>query len=118
MSNIFAKYRKELAGVQVVASECVWLRKKDGKSYKNPNLDIIGKIDMQVPNVILKANSPGHKTGFIEDTSALTKKTKADLIDFFFNRDGSRNKKRVAYLIRTDKASKTASNTKQSKNKK
>ncbi len=118
MSNIFAKYRKELAGVKVVSSKQVWIPTKNGKPRMNPNVDVIGKVDMAIPNVILKANRDGYRTAFIEDTSALTKKTKMDLINFFFDKNGKRNGRSKAYLIRTDKASKAARNAKQTKNKK
>ena len=107
MSNIFAKYRKELSGVKVVSKDKAFVTNKKGNSYPNPNYDIVGKVDISLPNVILKANRDGFKTFFIEDTSELTKKTKSDLINFFYNKKGKRNNRKIAYLVRTDNKSKT-----------
>ena len=109
MSNIFAKYRKELSGVKVVSKDKAFIKNKKGNSYPNPNYDIVGKVDISLPNVILKANRDGYKTTFIEDTSELTKKTKSDLINFFYDKKGNRNNRRIAYLVRTDSKSKTNS---------
>ena len=107
MSNIFAKYRKELSGVKVVSKDKVFIKNHKGKLVRNKNYDVIGKVEIDMPNVILKANRSGNKTAFIEDTSSLTKKTKSDLIDFFFNKKGERNNKKTAFLVRTDNKSKT-----------
>ena len=107
MSNIFAKYTKELSGVRVISSDKAFMPTKNGRVYPNPDYDIIGKVDVAMPNVILKANRDGHKTAYIEDTSALTKKTKGELVNFFYNKNGKRNNRTKAYLVRTDRKSKT-----------
>lgn len=107
MSNIFSKYKKELAGVQVVSSKSVWLRSSSGKYYLNPKYDIVGKVDYRFPNIVLKANKKGNKTAYVEDTSALTKVTKTSIVDYFFDKNGERNKNKTAYLVRAD--TKTAS---------
>lgn len=103
MSNIFSKYKKELAGVKVVSGNKVWLHSKNGNPYLNSNYEVIGKIDYRFPNLILKANKKGYKTGFIEDFNCLTKNTKSQLVDYFYDKNGERNKNKVAYLVRTDK---------------
>ena len=37
MSNISAKYRKELSGVRVISSDKAFLSSKNGKAYPNPD---------------------------------------------------------------------------------
>lgn len=110
MSSIFVKLNKQYSGVKVVAAEKVFIKNpKTGKRDKlNPNLDIIGKYDMDYPGAILKANKDGCKTAFIDDVNELTKTTKSDLVNFFFDKNGKRNKRRKAYLVRTDKKSRTS----------
>ena len=56
----------------------------------------------------------GKKTAFIEDTSSLTKKTKSDIVNFFYGKDGRRNNRKTAYLVRTDNKSKTSYEIKKS----
>ena len=107
MSNIFSKYQKELSGVKVVSKNKIFIKNKNGTTVKNKKYDVIGKVCIDMPNIILKANKKGNKTAFIEDTSSLTKKTKSDIIDFFFTKQGVRNNKTTAYLVRTDNKSKT-----------
>jgi len=109
MSNAYSKNKKELAGVKVVSSSEVWLyNKKTGEKDKlNPDLDFVGKVDMSMPSVILKANRRDKKTAYVEDVCALPKRTKNEIINHFFDSNGKRNKKKVGYLIRTDSKSKS-----------
>ncbi len=105
MSNIFSKYEKELAGVKVIDSSLAYVynprtKKKD---LLNPNFEFVGKIDMSMPNFILKANRPNRKTGYIEEVSCLPKRLKVDVVNHFYNKKGKRNNKTKAYLIRTDR---------------
>lgn len=52
--------------------------------------------------MVLKANNADKRTDFIEDVSALPKRTKKEIVSHFFDGKGARNKKTVAYLVRTD----------------
>lgn len=105
MSNIFSKYQKELAGVKVIDSSRAYIYNPKTKKNDllNPNLDFVGKIDMSMPNFILKANKPNCKTGYVEEVSCLPKRLKIDIVNHFYNKNGIRNKKTKAYLIRTDR---------------
>jgi hypothetical protein len=120
MSNIFSKYEKELAGVQVIDSRSAYVYNKKTKKNDqlNPNYDFVGKVDTDMPNFILKMNKKGCKTSFIEDTSVLPKRVKCDLVNHFYNKDGSRNSRTKAYLVRTDSKSKTSKSLFSSKNSK
>ncbi len=114
MSNVYSKYRKELAGVKVVTSHeaYVFNNRTKRRNLPNPNFDIVGKVDMTMPNMILKANREDHRTDFIDDVSSLTKITKKSLVSHFYNEKGKRNTRTTAYLVRTDKQSKTTKATK------
>lgn len=104
MSNIFSIYEKALSGVKVVKSQDAFVyNPKTGKiDLPNPKYDFVGKIDMEMPNFILKMNKPNCKTAYVEDVSSLPKRLKQDLVDHFYDKNGKRNGKTKAYLIRTD----------------
>lgn len=105
MSNIFSKYQKELAGVRVINSTqaYVYNPKTKKKDLLNPMYDFVGKIDTNMPNLILKANRPKCKTAYIEDSNVLPKRVKQDLVNHFYDKKGMRNKKTKAYLVRADR---------------
>lgn len=69
------------------------------------DLDLFGKVEMTMPNFILKANNENRKTGYVEDVSSLTKTAKKDLVNHFYYKNGKRTRKSVAYLVRTDRIS-------------
>ena len=102
MSSVFSKNRKELSGVKVVSAKDVW-EKKNGKFKLKSDLRIVGKVELPFSGMVLKANNEGHKTSFVEDVSALPKRTKNEIVGHFYNDKGKRTKNTVAYLIRTDK---------------
>lgn len=78
MSSSYQPKRKELAKVSVVSSEFF---KKHRKYFK-----LVGTVRRGYTNFVTTQRN--QKTGqctFIDDTSALTKKSKNDLIRFFSN---------------------------------
>ncbi len=106
MSNTFSKNKKELAGVTLVSSSQVWEKQDNGKYRLRRDIDIVGKVDISIPNVVLKASEDGKRTAFVEDVSALPKRTKQELVNHFFDEHGNRNHYTVGYLVRTDPKSK------------
>ena len=62
---------------------------------------------MAFPNVIIKANKKNKRTAFIDDVNELPKRAKMELVSYFYDKNGKRNRKTVAYLVRTDRKSKT-----------
>lgn len=104
MSNIFSMYEKALSGVKVIKSEDAFVYNPKTKKYNlpNPEYEFVGKIDMDMPNFILKMNKQNCKTAYVEDVSCLPKRLKQDLVDHFYDKNGDRNGKTKAYLIRTD----------------
>lgn len=90
MSNVYQPKRKELAKVNVVSSEYF---NKNRKSLK-----LVGTVNRSYTNFVTTQRN--RKTGqctFIDDTSALTKKSKNDLTRFFSN--NKNHNKKVAYLV-------------------
>lgn len=104
MSNIFSSYEKALSGVKVIgaSSAYVYNPKTGKKDLPNPNLKFVGKVDIEMPNVILKMNKYGCKTDYVEDVNVLPKRVKKDIVNHFYDKNGNRNLKTKAYLIRTD----------------
>lgn len=105
MSSTYSKNKKELSGVKVVPAFYVW-EKSNKKFFLRRDVDIVGKVELPLSNFVLKANNENRQTGYIEDVSSLTKRTKNELVNHFYDKTGKRTKNTVAYLIRTDKKSK------------
>lgn len=100
MSRKYQPKTKEYAQVKVVSSDDVY--NKDGKLKKG--ISLVGKIDRDLPNVVITVNKKTHKTKFVEDTCNLTKKTKGEIVDFFKNEKTLKGKaRRKAYLIKPNK---------------
>lgn len=108
MSSLFSKNKKELAGVAVVSASDVWATNSNGNYVFHNDVDVVGKVEISMPNMVLKANARDKKTAFVEDVSALPKRAKCELVNHFFDSSGNATHKRVAYLVRTDRKSKTA----------
>ena len=90
MSNVYQPKRKELAKVKVVTSQYY--------GNNRSNLRLIGSVSRKHTNFVTTQRNV--KTGlcsFVDDTSALTKKTKNELVKFFSNKENTR--KDVAYLV-------------------
>ena len=102
MSSTYSKNKKELSGVTVVPASDVW--EKVGNKYRlRKDVTVVGKVEITMSNFIMKANSENHKTGYIDDVSALPVRAKNELVNHFYDSKGKRTKSTVAYLIRTDK---------------
>ena len=90
MSNVYQPKRKELAKVKVVSSN----------DYANNRrkLRFIGSVQRNCTNfVTTQRNKNTGKCTFVDDTSALTKRSKNELVQFFMDK---KNKgKSVAYLV-------------------
>ena len=87
MSSVYQPKRKEYAKVKIVSSEDY---KKNRSIYK-----YVGSVNRGLTNFITtKING---LCSFVDDTSALTKKSKNDITRFFSLRHN--NNKQVAYLV-------------------
>lgn len=90
MSNVYQPKRKELAKVKVVSSQYY--------GNNRSTLKFIGSVSRKHTNfVTTQRNVKTGKCSFIDDTSALTKKTKNDIVKFFSSKENYR--KDVVYLV-------------------
>ena len=92
MSNVYQPKRKELAKVKVVSTQV----------YENnrSKLKFVGRVKRGYTTFITtQSNKKTGKCSFVDDTSALTKKTKNDIVHFFS--DKANGKKGYAIRRRT-----------------
>lgn len=90
MSSVYQPKRKELAKVKVVSSETY--------SKNRSKLKFVGRIKRGYTSFITtQASKKTGKCSFVDDTSALTKKTKNEVVNFFS--DKRNTSKGVAYLV-------------------
>ena len=90
-------YSLKHKGVRLLPSEIVWVRGKNGKYKLNPKCQIVGKIDTTMPNLIVTA-SDKKKPKYRGNTYDLNRTAKAQIVDHFYNDNGKRNRKTVAYF--------------------
>lgn len=90
MSSVYQPKRKELAKVKVVSSETY--------SNNRSKLRLVGRIRRGYTSFITtQANKKTGKCSFVDDTSALTKKAKNEVVQFFS--DKKNTSKGVVYLV-------------------
>lgn len=90
MSSNYQPKRKELAKVKVVSSNDYIKNRK--------RLRLVGTVQRQYANfVTTQRNKSTGKCTFVDDTVALTKRSKNDLVQFFMNKNNKG--KSVAYLV-------------------
>lgn len=90
-------YSLKHKGVRLIASEDAWVMGKNGKFRLSPKYHIFGKIEMTMPNMIVTA-SDKKKPKYRGNTYDLNRTAKAQIVDYFYNDNGKRNKKTVAYF--------------------
>lgn len=90
-------YSLKHKGIRLVSSKDVWVFGKNKKIKLNPEYVIVGKIEASMPNMIISATDnkkPKYKGG----TYDLNITAKKQIVDHFYDDDGKRNRKTVAYL--------------------
>ena len=97
MSRPFRDKNKDLVKLQVVPSEVVWTKNKQGKPVLRKDIEIYGRVDKGTSAFVTSTNLSGGNHKIVEDTSKLSKKTKNDIVNLLKNKN-----RKVAYLIRTD----------------
>ena len=100
MSNV--NYDLKKRGVRMISSEEAWVKTKSGGVKLNPMYRFVGKVDMQFPNMILSA-SDKKKFAYIDDVCKLPAASKRQLVRQFYDDEGQRTGRRVAYLVETKK---------------
>lgn len=99
MSNI--NYSLNNKGVRLLDSKDAWIVGKNGKSRLNPDYKFIGKIEMSMPNMVLTAGNK-NKPRFKGNVCDLNNIAKSQIVDHFYDSNGKRNKKTVAYLVQSN----------------
>lgn len=90
-------YSLKHKGVRLIDARDAWIIGKNGSRRLNPKYYIIGKIDTRMPNMIVTA-SDKRKPRYKGNTYDLNRTAKAQIVDHFYNDNGKRNKKTVAYF--------------------
>lgn len=101
MSSV--NYSLKHRGVRLLSSDKAWVKGKNGKLKFNPDYHIVGKIDTKLPNVIISATDK-KKPKFKGNTYDLNSEAKKQIVDHFYDDNGKRNRRTVAYFgIKKDK---------------
>lgn len=95
MSNV--NYSITHKGVRLLDSQVAWVKGKNGNQRFNPKYQIIGKIDTRMPNMIITA-SDKKKPKYKGNVCDLNRTAKGQIIDHFYDENGKRNRKTVAYF--------------------
>lgn len=104
MSRPFREKNKDLVKLEVVSSDYVFdmkTKNKNGKPCLRKDITIYGRVDAGTSAFVTSTNLQSKNHKFVEDVHKLPKRTKNDIVKLLKN-----NKKKVAYLIRTDKNTK------------
>ena len=95
MSSV--NYSLNRKGVRLISSSDAWIIGKNGKKRLNPKYQFVGKVDIHMPNMIVTA-SDKKKPSYRGDVNELPRPAKRQIVDHFFDENGKRNKKTVAYF--------------------
>lgn len=98
MSRNLQRKNKDLVNLQVLTSDKVWTKDKNGKYQINNELNVYGKVEKGSDCFVTSTNKKGTNHRFVENTVNLSKKTKNEIVDNFLNKN-----KRVVYLVETKK---------------
>ena len=100
MSSV--NYSLKHKGVKLIPSNKAWVKTKTGKRKLNSKYQFVGKIDTKMPNLIISASEG--KPKYKGNTHDLCAPAKRQIVDHFFDSNGKRNRKSVAYFgIEKDK---------------
>lgn len=95
MSSV--NYSLKHKGVRLISADSAWSKTKNGKRKLNSKYTFVGKIDTSIPNMII-STSDKKKPTFKGNTHDLNTTAKRQIVDHFFNEDGKRNRRKVAYF--------------------
>ncbi len=95
MSSV--NYSLKHRGVRLISADEAWVTGKNGKRHLNSKYHFVGKIDTKLPNIIVTA-SDKKKPKFKGNTYDLNSTAKGQIVDHFYDDNGKRNKRTVAYF--------------------
>ena len=90
-------YNLKHRGVRLIDTREAWIIGKSGMRRLNPKYHFVGKIDTHMANMIVTA-SDKRKPKYKGNTYDLNATAKRQIIDHFYDDNGKRNKKTVAYF--------------------
>lgn len=95
-------YSLKHKGVRLIGASEAWITGKNGKKRLNPKYHFVGKIETTMPNMIVTATDK-RKPKYRGNTYDLNRMAKSQIVEHFYDENGKRNKKTVAYFgIRKD----------------
>lgn len=103
MSSV--NYSLNNKGVRLIGTPEAWVKTRKGKYRLNPKYKFIGKLNADFPNMIVSA-SDNVKPKYRGDTCNLNSVAKSQVINYFYDEKGKRNKKSVAYFVVEKRANK------------
>ena len=95
MSSV--NYSLKQKGVRLIPSEDAWVKGKNGKFRLNPQYSFVGKVDTDMPGMIVSAVDK-RKPKYRGDVVELNRTAKKQMVDHFYDENGKRNRKTVAYF--------------------
>lgn len=95
MSSV--NYSLKNKGVRLVSSEEAWVSGKKGKMKLNPAYKFVGKVDTKLSSAVISA-SDKRQPSFKGDFSDLNSIAKNQTVKHFYDENGKRNKRTVAYF--------------------
>lgn len=95
MSSV--NYNLGQKGVRLISADKAWVKGKNGQFKLNPDFSFVGKIDLNMPNMIV-STVKGKKPTYKGDVNELNRTAKKQIVEHFYDENGKRNKKTVAYF--------------------
>lgn len=95
MSSV--NYNLNQKGVRLISADQAWVKGKNGKYKLNPEYSFVGKIDISMPNMVITV-SDKKKPKYKSDVNELNRTAKKQIVEYFYDDNGKRNKKTVAYF--------------------
>ena len=95
MSSV--NYNLSQKGVRLIPADEAWKKGKNGKYKLNPEYSFVGKIDMSMPNMVITVSDKS-KPKYKADVNELNRTAKKQIVEHFYDNNGKRNKKTVAYF--------------------
>ncbi len=83
-------------GVRLIPREKAWIKGKNGKMKLNPKYAFVGRVDTKTSTIIMTA-SDKKQPSYKGDFSSLNRIAKNQTVKYFYNQDGKRNKRYVAF---------------------
>lgn len=90
-------YSLKNRGVRLISANEAWVPTKDGGRRLNPKYQFVGKIDTKLPSMVISP-SDKKKPVYKGDASDLNGIAKRQLVDHFYDDNGRRNRRTVAYF--------------------